>query len=512
MEISVVERLISNIREHPDRPALWARGATLTYAELGRRCARVQQALAARGLERAPRIGVVTGDDLDTYTAIVACVLNGSTYVPLNRKAPLARNLDIVGDADLCAVLAAEPSDLTAAVDVPVVHAQEWAGGDDADTASVVLREGGDACAPAPSDVAYLLYTSGSTGKPKGVPITHSSLNRFMTMMLEEAGYRFSEKDRFLQMFELTFDLSVMSLFLPLSVGACSCVVPDSRVGFVAALKVLAEQHISVALMVPSLLAYTEPHLESLRLPELRLSMFCGEALNERLVEKWATVVDHRTIHNWYGPTEATIFCLRYEWSAERSPGAAVNGIVPIGRPMGDTRAWLVDESGATIDAAGAKGELLLGGRQLARGYWRNPERTAQAFLLEPGSDAPQGYRTGDLCFRNDEGDFIYCGRLDGQVKIDGHRVELGEIEHAVRSATGRSAVAVVAVPEGPGTTLVLFLENPSIEQPELLRSLKERLPAYMLPRHVRFLDRLPLNLSGKFDRPKMRALFLGEW
>ena len=310
-------------------------------------------------------------------------------------------------------------------------------------------------------------------------------------------------------MFELTFDLSVMSLFLPLCVGASCHVVPDSRLGFVATLRLLQERSITVALMVPSVLAYVEPYLDSMRLPNLRLSMFCGEALQERLVEKWAKVVGGQPIHNWYGPTEATIFCLRYPWTEDRSPAAAVNGIVPIGRPVGDTSAWLVNDAGAAIEAAGVTGELVLGGRQLASGYWRAPEKTAQAFLPGESPLRPAGYRTGDLCFRNGDGDFVYCGRTDSQVKIDGHRVELGEIEHAVRSTTGRSAAAVVAVPEGPDYDPGAVPRVARGRRRPAHAELKARLPTYMLPRHVRHLDQLPLNLNGKLDRPKMRELFL---
>ena len=497
---SVVELVARNILERPERMALWAGGRVLTYGELGQRCAAVHSRLAELGLERAPRLGIVTGDDLGTYVAIIAAFLNGATYVPLNSKAPLARNLDIVGDADISGILSAKPNELTAAAGLPVL---------------IDPLAGGDGAAfrypprPAATDAAYLLFTSGSTGKPKGVPISHASLNRFMTMLLDEAGYDFKADDRVLQMFELTFDLSVMSLFMPLCVGASCHVVPDSRLGFVATFRLIKEQRISVALMVPSLLAYVEPYLESIRLPDLRLSMFCGEALQDRLVEKWSKVVDGQPIHNWYGPTEATIFCLRYVWTADRSPAAAVNGIVPIGRPLGDTAAWIVDDSRAAIVAAGVRGELVLGGRQLASGYWRAPEKTAQAFLPGESPQRPTGYRTGDVCLRNDDGDFIYCGRTDAQVKIDGHRVELGEIEHAVRSATGRSAAAVVAVPEGPSTTLVLFLELPEVDADALAAELKARLPAYMLPRHVRHLDKLPLNPSGKLDRPSMREIYL---
>jgi D-alanine--poly(phosphoribitol) ligase subunit 1 len=497
---SVVELVTRSFVERPERVALWARDGTLTYAELAQRCAAVRSRLAELGLAEAPRLGVVTGDDLATYVAIIATFLNGSTYVPLNSKAPLARNLEIIRDADLAGILTSKPNDLIEAVGLPALVNPMVAGDGSGFTHPRM---------PAETSDAYLLFTSGSTGKPKGVPISHGSLNRFMTMLLDEAGYELSPDDRVLQMFEPTFDLSVMSLFMPLCVGASCHVVPDSRLGFVATFKLLQQQRITIALMVPSLLAYVEPYLQSIRLPDLRLSMFCGEALQQRLVELWSKVVDGRPIHNWYGPTEATIFCLRYIWTTDRSHAAAVNGIVPIGRPVGDTAAWLVDESGAVIESVGVNGELVLGGAQLANGYWRSPEKTAQVFLLGENPLRPAGYRTGDICFRNADGDFIYCGRTDAQVKIDGHRVELGEIEHAVRSATGRATAAVVAVPEGPSLTLVLFLEPPEVDIEALAKELKTRLPAYMLPRHVRHLDKLPLNLNGKLDRPRMRELYL---
>src|SRR5690606_4285180 len=194
----------------------------------------------------------------------------------------------------------------------------------------------------------------------------------------------------------------------------------------------------------------------------------------------------------------------------DRSPRTAVNGIVPIGRPVGDTTARLVDDSGTPIDAAGVKGALVIGGRQLTTGYWLDPARTAQAFL--PGSPGqPAEYRTGDVCFRNEVGQYVHCGRTDAQIKIAGHPVELGEIEHAVRSVTNRSAVAVVPVPDGPTNALVLFLEQPELDVAGLRTELKRLVPAYMVPRRVRWLERLPHNLSGKLDRPALASMYRAE-
>src|SRR5690606_7870597 len=153
----------------------------------------------------------------------------------------------------------------------------------------------------------------------------------------------------------------------------------------------------------------------------------CGEALPDSLVQKWRHAAPNSSIENVYGPTEATIFCLRYSWDPESSPAAAVNGIVPIGVPLPGTGALLMDEQARPLTDVGEKGELLLTGAQLATAYWRNPQKTAEAFIEIEADNGKviRAYRTGDVCSIDERGDYVYHGRLDSQVKIDGHRVEL---------------------------------------------------------------------------------------
>ncbi len=460
---------------------------------------------ATRASPRAQRIGVVTGDDFHTYAAILAILANGSAYVPLNRKNPVARNLIVVGEADLAAIVSTSGGELGAAVQREFDKDVQWIDAMAAAENDAGLLQAGSVSG---DSVAYIFFTSGSTGTPKGVPITHGNLNQFMSVMLDSGLYEFQPEDRFLQMFELTFDLSVMSLFLPLATGACCYVVPDARVGYVATLKVLRDQEISVALMVPSLLIYLEPFLKDLRLDSMRLSMFCGEALPEATTEKWHAVAPQAVIENVYGPTEATIFCLRYPWSPTESPAKAVNGIVPIGVPFPGMQAALLGENGQLVVERGEKGELLLIGGQVTEGYWRNPQKTEEAFVdIELESGTARAYRSGDLCFVNDDGDYIYSGRLDSQIKIDGHRVELGEIEHHLRELLERANLAVVDAMVGAQRQLVLFLEKPEEDWSVLRKKLQQRVPEYMIPKHMRYIDSLPLNLNGKVDRPRLREL-----
>lgn len=507
--LSVVQRFVQNVERFPERPALWARGVARSYAATSRAAAAIFDQLRSSGLADAPRIGIVTGDDFHTYAAILAILANGSAYVPLNKKNPVARNLVVAREADLAAVVSTSEGELREALHQEYGSGLPWI-----DASTEDRQDGGLLEAPSASSdsLAYVFFTSGSTGTPKGVPITHGNLNQFMSVMLDSGLYQFQPEDRCLQMFELTFDLSVMSLFLPLATGACCYVVPDTRVGYVATLKVLRDEKISVALMVPSLLVYLEPFLGDLRLESLRLSMFCGEALPEAVTEKWHVVAPDAVIENVYGPTEATIFCLRYLWSPTDSPAKAVNGVVPIGVPFPGMQAALLGENGQQILSKDEKGELLLIGGQVTEGYWRNPEKTKEAFVeIDTGSGGVRAYRTGDLCFVNEDGDFIYSGRLDSQIKVDGHRVELGEIEHHLRELIERSNLAVVDAIVGKRRQLVLFLEQPEEDWDALGKRLRERVPEYMIPKHVRYIDSLPLNLNGKVDRPRLRKIAASE-
>jgi non-ribosomal peptide synthetase component F len=322
--------------------------------------------------------------------------------------------------------------------------------------------------------------------------------------------YDFTPDDRFLQAFELTFDLSVVAFFAPLSIGACTYLLPLDGVKYLNIIQALEEHAITVILMVPSVLNYLQNNFDEIYLPKLRYSMFCGEALLHSMMEKWSKCIPNAQIDNLYGPTEATVFCFRYRWELERSAEESVNGIVPIGQPMPDIVAFITDENRKTVPE-GEKGELCLYGNQLTYGYFNDPQKTHQSFFILPEVDTDVAcYATGDECYINEKGDYIFCNRLDEQVKIDGYRVEVGEIEHFVRVFDPSAQAAVVAVANAAGALeLHLFIVLDKLNTESLKNHLKDRLPAYMQPKMIHVLQQLPLNDNGKTDRKALKSLAL---
>ncbi|TAE01254.1 MAG: peptide synthase, partial [Bacteroidetes bacterium] len=360
-----------------------------------------------------------------------------------------------------------------------------------------------------PTDPAYVLFTSGSTGIPKGVPISYNNINSFMNAFYA-LGYKIDENDRFLQVFDLSFDLSVMSYLAPLQIGACAYTVASGKTKYLATYALLEEQELTFALMVPSVLNYLKPYFDDIRLEKLRYSLFCGEALYEDMVSQWANCVPNALIQNVYGPTEATIFCLTYDWKADHSPEKAFNGIVSIGKPMKNMSAVVVNEKSELL-AQGEKGELCLLGGQLTAGYWNNPEKNAQAFFITQINGVETVcYRTGDIAFVDKDGDFTFCGRVDHQVKVQGgYRVELSEIEHYARQFTNLN-VAAVAKENAMGISQIyLFLEKYEGKMEELSNFMIEKLPSYMQPSKILNLDIFPLNVNGKIDRKVLKDSIL---
>lgn len=521
-EQSLHGRFLASAERHGDRVALEVGGESITYAELRARALRVASTMLRERDGSGPALtATLVGRSAAGFAAILAALCSGHGYVPLLPSWPAARLaslldrsevrcliVDDAGARTLDAVLDAVARPLlviSLANEIEPALAgrhprHRFVEVGELDPAAV------DRLPPVgPDDLAYLLFTSGSTGEPKGVMVAHRNVARFLDVVI--ARYGLGPEDRFSHLFEITFDLSVFDLFAAWSVGGCVC-VPDDRQRLLPH-RYAIDAKLSVWFSVPSAVLLLE-QMQALRpgmFGDLRLVLFCGEALPASLARSFAAAAPAARLENIYGPTELTLACTAYRWTGSLDEGE--QGVVPIGEPFPGMRARVVDAELGEV-APGQTGELLMAGPQVTLGYWRDPERTATAFVRPPG-EAETFYRTGDSVRRPRPGEpMTFLGRLDSQIKINGYRVELGEIEAVLcREAPIAAAVALGWPPTPAGAAgVVAFVTGTTdgFDAESLLARLDELLPRYMVPQAIHPLDRFPLNQNGKIDRKALLA------
>ena len=511
----------------PDRPAVVADGQTLTYAELADLARRIGATIQARSdLSGPPLTAVFAYRTLAAFAGVLGSLQAGHGYVPLNPTFPTARTRimfeqagcrSLIVDRNSLVQLDGVLAETSAPLLVLVPDLDDVRGLRAAWPAHTILGAADLASAttwtrpePQPDAVAYLLFTSGSTGIPKGVMVAHRNVAAFLDYVL--ARYQVTEDDRLSQMFDMTFDLSVFDMFVAWARGACLCCPPKKALMNPSSF--IKEMELTVWFSVPSTAVFIK-RLRALRpgaFPSLRLSLFCGEPLPLSVAAAWDEAAPNSVVENIYGPTELTIACTYHRWDTVRSPAEAEIGIVPIGEPFPDMRTLIVNQQLNEV-APGQDGELLVTGPQMTLGYWKDPDKTAAAFITPPGRSEIY-YRTGDRVRRPMPGGPInHLGRMDSQIKLRGHRVELGEIESAVRDACGRDGVVAVPWPvtENGYEGIEVFVEAEPLDVVALRGDIAGRLPDYMVPRRFHFLDRLPLNVNGKFDRKALAASLASE-
>lgn len=518
---SLISGFLGSLRSYPARPALELGEQHFTYEEMWNRAARIAQTLNADVDSVVPLVALLANRSVTAYSGILGILASGRGYVPLNAKFPVERTLSMLtASACRAVVVGTECLDTARALLPRLTEPLVWIL---PDASSAVGRQyiAGHRIIAAedmhqmaePSEphvkkdaTAYLLFTSGSTGIPKGVAISHGNVTSYLQYV--QPRYRVSPDDRCSQNFELTFDPSVHDLFVCWNAGATVCPFPEQYLNPVSLIR---EKDLTVWSSVPSvaMLASKLGTLEPQAFPSLRLSLFCGEALPARLAEAWAQAAPRSIVENIYGPTEATITITHYRWDPIRSPRECVNGIVPIGWIFEGQQFCIVNDS-LTPVRRGETGELCLGGSQVANGYLNDPLRTQRQFVRIPGSGEKIWYRTGDLAKQDERGCLYYLGRIDQQVKISGNRVELQEIEQVLREAANTNLAVAVPWPvsEGmaSGVVAVIVGLDPARDE-KLIALCKRRLPRYMVPSRIFHLPDLPLNASGKLDRPKIAML-----
>ncbi len=483
------------IIKYTDKNAFFINGVFYKYYELARVISKIRKSIQDNTIDTDKYIGLILNDDLETYAAIIAIWFEGKAYVPINPETPRDRNENIIKQAVLKTII--DSSDNSLFPEYILISSNNLP-----DT-SIDLEPK----YTSEEESVYLLFTSGTTGQPKGVPITRENITGFVTAFWE-MGFNIDENDRFLQMFDLTFDLSVMSYLIPLLKGACIYTIPKNKIKFGYIFELLDEQRLTFALMVPSMLQYLRPYFDEMDFPDMKYSMFCGEALALDITEEWANCLPNAKIYNVYGPTEDTIFCTHYAFERMTS-NKSHNGVLSIGKAMKGTSTIIVDDQNQVLPS-GSVGELCLGGVQLTPGYWKNEVINKKAFFYTKYNGIKERfYKTGDLCERDKEGDMMYIGRVDFQTQIQGFRVELSEVEFHAKTFLEKINVVAVTFADAIGNTEIgLVIESNEFGNASLYDYMKIKMPSYMIPNQIKFINKFSLNANGKIDRNKLKLLF----
>ncbi|MEV0293169.1 amino acid adenylation domain-containing protein [Nocardia sp. NPDC050710] len=480
---TVVELVQHRVRELPDHIAIASDELELSYAELNGRANRLAHWLIRHGIGAEDIVALRLATSMEFVVAALAVLKSGAAYLPIDPAYPPDRIEYLLSDAGPGLVLdpgALAVAEAEAAL-LPEVDPT------DADRSAALL----------PGNTAYVIYTSGSTGRPKGVPVPHEAIAEHLTGFAAE--WTITPQDRVLQSTSVSFDASLLDIFVTLVVGARVVIPKPNAYRDIPYVSELITRHqVTVLHMVPSMLA------TFLLLPEandwrmLRHVPVGGEALPGEVADRFTAQFD-ATLRNHYGPTEAVV-------SSTHMPveGPQGTGIVPIGVPNRNVYLYVLDHA-LQLVPTGVVGEIYLGGRQLARGYLGRPGLTAERFVADPFRPGERLYRTGDLVRRNMNGEIEFVGRADEQVKVRGFRIELGEVEAAITDHPSVAhSVVVVAEHASLGPILAAYLvPAPGVELDvqQVRAQLRTALPEHMVPVAFSVIDEVPLTAHGKLDR-----------
>jgi diaminobutyrate--2-oxoglutarate aminotransferase len=477
--------------------AVDAPGGSLSYTELDVRANQLARFLVRQGVQPGDRVGLLSDVAVDGYIGMLAVLKARAAFVPLDASFPADRVAYIASDAGVRLILTR--AHLVTRLGPPASQVQLVCVDEAED---LIDAESHDPFAPGevpapPDELAYIIYTSGSTGRPKGVAVGHASICNFVRVAAQS--YGITRDDRVYQGMTIAFDFSVEEIWVPWM--CCATLVPKPDGGSLLGLDLgafLRERRVTALCCVPTLLATLEEDL-----PELRFLLVSGESCPRDLIARWHR--PGRRFLNVYGPTEATVTAT---WTVVHPDRP-----VTIGVPLPTYSVVILGPDKDVALAPGIMGEIGIAGIGLAYGYLNRPDLTERAFRPDflgiPGNPPGKIYRTGDLGRVNRQGEIEHHGRIDTQVKIRGYRIELTEIESVLLRVPGIAQAVVGTHRPGPDVVeLVAYYSSqqnlPPVDPGRVYETLRERLPAYMVPAYLEKLPAIPLMPSGKADRKRL--------
>jgi len=523
MNESLIAQFINSVNLYPERQALYIDSQSYSYKTLCAMAENLAQQLPQNSGKQS-LCAILCRKSITAYVAILASLMAGSVYVPLNIKQPSERITLMVKQAAVDFLIVAadcltHAKDVLQAITKPLLVIlpdtkilPNWCQELQQHIFLTVVNFKKNAKSQInyteiSKHGAYLMFTSGSSGLPKGIAVSNKNVTTYIQTILDK--YNPTPDDRFSQITELTFDLSVHDIFVCWAAGAClypmTEAIPLNIVAFIQKYK------LTFWLSVPSVIIYIQQRMQHKLacFTSLRHSIFCGEQLSNRLAEFWSRVAPNATIDNFYGPTEATIAITSHRW---RQNASSVFDFVPIGKPFPQHNIAIVDQNLQPV-IQHTIGELCLSGSQLTQGYLENLQLTQTNFIRLPAIDNGKNiwYRTGDLVQWHTEVGLLFKGRCDDQIQIKGCRVEKQEIELALREAAGTEAVAVLPLKQLDTIVLeiVAYISKPQYVIDEIYQRCRQLLPDYLIPSAIVELASLPKNANGKTDYKQLRSFNL---
>ncbi|MET8542593.1 amino acid adenylation domain-containing protein [Kitasatospora sp. NPDC004799] len=497
-DLCVHELVEERARLTPDAVAVRCGTERLTYRELDRRANRLARHLRARGARPERLVGVCLPRSAELVVGLLAVLKSGAAYLPLDPDLPARRLAFMLADAEVPLLLTRRDlADRLPPHDATTVWTDE--------EAELVAALPDDLLPPlaTPAGLAYSIYTSGSTGRPKAVLVPHAGVVNYLVVRGRQLDL--DGTDVVASVASISFDVIVPQVLMPLAWGASVVIAPpEVAVDGPRLTEMLREFGVTTLMATPATwLLLLDGGWQGGRFQAICVGEALQPALARRLLDRVST------LWNGYGPTEASVGCVTRRVDADRDldrPG----GSVPIGRPLGNLRIYLLDPAGAPVPV-GVPGEIHIGGVGVTRGYANRPGLTAERFVPDPfGAAGGRLYRTGDLARYLSDGSLVFLGRTDEQVKIRGYRIELGEVEAALGAQPGVARAAVTVRGGGTDAELAGYLVWQDRDRPgdlaELRRSLRETLPEFMVPATLTALDRIPLTTNGKVDRAALPA------
>lgn len=509
--MNIQKILFQSLNNFSENNALYIDDKYYTYSFLKQFS--VKTAKSILNIENKKQSVIIMGSrSFYTYAGILGTIISGSYYTPLNETFPIERNINIIkiSQAKTIVLDIEDFKNYETILDNLENYNIICLNGDINDLKKRFPKHNFDykdnnlenieVC---DDDTIYMLFTSGSTGIPKGIKISHYNLYNYIKAFTKRNSI--TDNDRFIQMNDLTFDLSVHSLFLSILHGACLYIPSSSE--RINPVKFINDYSITNILMVPSSIAFMKKMrvLKDNSLMSVKYLSFCGETLPFDNAILMAKAAPNAKLENLYGPTEATIACTYFEFDKNTEELIEYSGSMPIGNAYDGMNVELFDNNlNKIID--NSIGQIVLSGKQLAKGYVNNEEQTKEKFVV---IDNSLHYLTGDLG-RKINGKIVFLGRNDAQVQIKGYRVEIFEIEHAISKINGIISNAVIPTPVGAVTyenTTAFITCNTNIDLIKIKEELSKKLPNYMVPNNIIILDNMPLNSNGKIDRNQLKKI-----